>query len=129
MDHAVYLTSVFGFDRNTVAVAAHRDDRILQIAAEGSVDQTVQRCVDFVVDPGYAPADMFECRACIVADLVFCDDTTFDLIAEQSQRFELVQLCVETVRKFILSVVPSVCFGASGILQDFADTKKFSASE
>jgi len=39
MDQTRYLASVFGFDRDTVAVPAHGDDRILQIGTERTVDQ------------------------------------------------------------------------------------------
>ena len=42
----LYLAAVFGFDRETVTVATHGDDGILQIGAQGSVDQTVQSGVD-----------------------------------------------------------------------------------
>ena len=31
MDQPLYLTAVFGFDRDTIAVAAHCDQSILQV--------------------------------------------------------------------------------------------------
>ena len=39
MYHARNLAFVLGFDRDTVAAVAHRDDGILQIRAVGTVDE------------------------------------------------------------------------------------------
>ena len=46
MDHAGYLAAVFRLDRDTIAAVAHGYDRVLQIAAQGAVDQGVQLAVN-----------------------------------------------------------------------------------
>ena len=58
VDHPVDLTAVLGFDRNTIAVPAHGDDRILQIGAQRTVHQICQSCMNFIVDVSDATADI-----------------------------------------------------------------------
>ena len=71
MDQSLHLRAVFGFYRNTVPVAPHGDDRVLQISPQGTVYKTVQCSVDPVIDTAHAPPDMFQRAAGIVADLIF----------------------------------------------------------
>ena len=79
MDEPLHLPSVFRFYGNAVAVAAHGYDRILQIGPERTVYQGGQGRVYFVIDAPDAAADMLQCTAGVIADLILGDDASLDL--------------------------------------------------
>ena len=86
MDHTGNLTSVFGFYRNTIAVSAHCDNRILKIGAKGAIYHTGQSRMYLVIDLPHLSSDMFQCRACLVADFVFFDNTSSNFSRQNGYR-------------------------------------------
>ena len=58
MDQPLYLTAVFGCDRDTIAVAEQFDQIILQVSSLITVYKSCKCCVNTVVEIIYAPSDM-----------------------------------------------------------------------
>ncbi len=70
MDHAGNLILVLRFYGNTIPVIAHGNDGVLEIGAAGASQHARKLGMDFLIGKPHAPADMLQCRAGIVADLV-----------------------------------------------------------
>ena len=129
VDQTAYLSAVFCFDRDTVTVAAHGDDRILQTGAQRSVYQTVQRRMDLVIESVDAPADSLQRTAGIVADLLLADDAALDFICKERQRLQLFKIAVKTIGQILLCIVASVCFHTGRLTEQPADAQQFPGAE
>ena len=124
MNHAGHLRSVFGFDRNTVAVTTHGNNSVLQISAEWTIDHTGQCRVYTVIHCADLTADLLQRAAGIVTDLVFADDTTVNLGRKKRYRFQHIKITVQTVGKFFDGLMSSIGFGSSGCGKHLGDTQK-----
>ena len=78
MYKTLYLPSVLCLDRETITVAAHSDNGILQIGAQGSVDEPGSSGVYFPVEDFHISTDTLERAAGVVADLFFRDNAALD---------------------------------------------------
>ena len=123
MDKSLDLSAVFCFDRQTVAVSSHGDDRILEISPQRSVHQTGQCGVDLVIDRIHAAADPLQRRTGVIADLILREDAPFNFIGERSERLQTAEIFIQAVGRVILCLVPSVCFYTSGIGKQAADAQ------
>ena len=128
MDHAADLVPVLCLHRDAVTVAPHGDDGILQIRAHRAVDQAVQRGVDLFIDAVHAAPDPFQSGTGVVADLLLAENTAVDLIGQRGQRFQLFKIGVQTVRRFLLGVVPPIGFRPPGVLQKLTDPQQLPAA-
>ena len=89
MYHAGNLGFCLGFDWQTVASVAHGDHSVLQIASGCAVvDHVVHLGANPVVHAAHGAADGTQCAACVVGNLVLCENAALDLVIERCQRFD-----------------------------------------
>ena len=129
MDHARNLTAVFCFDRNTVTVASHGNNSVLQITAQRTIYQTGQSRVYPVVNLIDGAANMLQRAAGIVADLLLAQDTAADLCGYQSQGLQLFKINIQTVILVVSIFMAPIGFDAGGGFQKLADAKKLSGTK
>ena len=58
MDQTIYLAAVLGFYRETVTVATHGNNGILEIGAHGTVQKSGHGRMDFVIHSVNTAADL-----------------------------------------------------------------------
>ena len=89
MYHAGNLGFCLGFDWQTVASVAHGDHSVLQIASGCAVvDHVVHLGANPVVHAAHGTADGTQCAACVVGNLVLCENAALNLVIERCQRFD-----------------------------------------
>ena len=86
MDHTGNLTSVFSLDRDTVTVSAHGNDRVLKVGTKRAIYHTGQGSMHFVIDLCHLSSDMLQCRACLITDFIFFDNTSSNLGCQNRYR-------------------------------------------
>ena len=124
MDQALHLSAVLCLHGQAVPIAAHGDDRILEIGAQRSVYKACQCRVYLVVDPIYVPADSLQRRAGVVADLILGDDASFNLVRERCERLQAVKKYVEAVGHLCLCVMAPVGFYTRSVGEEPADAQQ-----
>ena len=82
MYHAGNLGFCLGFDWQTVASVAHGDHSVLQIASGCAVvDHVVHLGANPVVHAAHGTADGTQCAACVVGNLVLCENAALNLVS------------------------------------------------
>ena len=96
MDHALYLRTVFGFDRQTVAAVSHSDQVVLQFGTDilGRNHRSQLRVNPFVGQLNLA-ANGFQCRTGIISHSFFIDDASTDFMVQIRQWFNLFKKAIQ----------------------------------
>ena len=129
MDHAGNLTAVFCLDGDTVTVASHGNNSVLQITAQRTIYQTGQSRVYPVINLIDGAADVLQRAAGIVVYLLLAQDTAADLCGDQSQRLQLFKINIQTVILVVSIFMTSIGLDAGSGLQKLADAKKLSGTQ
>ena len=74
-------------------------------------------------------SDVLQCAAGIIADLIFVNDTSAYLGADQCQRLNLLEKYIQTIFRIVYSLMTAVGFDLPCIFQKLADAQEFPTSK
>ena len=83
----------------------------------------------FIVDLVHGAADLLQSAAGIIADLIFVNDTSAYLGADQCQRLNLLEKYIQTIFRIVYSLMTAVGLDLPCIFQKLADAQEFPASK